>query len=298
MVLEQFIKRYGDRVTGVLSGFDRVLFRGTLRSLSRAEGLLSWLNWKRVLLKDFRALAEAASARLREHARQLAEKAGRPYRYLRSPKESKEKIAQAMVREEGIGEGLVCVLTAVEPCLSYSVRGRRGSRLELRRERRQCLFLYFYWVDREFGLMHVRLQSWFPFDVQVCLNGREWLARKMDRAGLGYRREENCFTGLEDVAGAQALADEMLQTRWERVLETLARRVNPLWKDLLREKSYYWTVRQDEYATDVMFQDHQTLAEIYPGLVRQAMQNFRSEDVLRFLGRKLDGRFTGSKRTG
>lgn len=293
MVLEQFIKRYGDRVTGVLSGFDRVLLRGTLRSLSRPEGLLSWLNWKGVLLKDFRGFAEGPSARLREHARQLAEKAGRPYRHLSSPKESKEKIAEAMVQEEWIREGLVCVLTAVEPCFSYSVRGRRGGWLELRRERRQCLFLYFYYVDREFGLMHVRLQSWFPFDVQVCLNGREWLARKMDRAGLGYRREENCFTWLEDVARTQALADGMLETRWERVLEALVRRVNPLLKDLLREKSYYWTVRQDEYATDVMFRDRPSLAEIYPGLVRQAMENFRSEDVLRFLGRKLDGRFRG-----
>ena len=294
MALEQFIKRYGDRVTGVLSGFDRVLFRGTLRSLSRAEGLGRWLNWKGVRLKDFGKFAEGQSARVKRGAEELAAKAGRPYRYLPSPKISKEKLAQEMVARETIREGLVCVLAATEPCFSYSVRGRRESgQLELRREQRKCLFLYFYFVDREFGLMHVRLQTWFPFEVQVCLNGREWLARKMDRAGLAYQREENCFTGLQEVAQAQALADEMLETRWERVLEALARRVNPLLKDLLAEKHYYWTVRQDEYATDVMFRDPPALAEIYPGLVRQAMENFRSEDVLRFLGRKLDGRFRG-----
>lgn len=298
MVLKQFIKRYGERVTGVLSGFDRLLFRGTLRSLSRAEGLGKWLNWKGVQLKEFGAFVQQQSGRVKQHAQQMAGKARRPYQYLASSKISKEQVAEQIRVRDGIQQGLVCVLAATEPCFSYSVRGRRQSgQLELRREQRQCLFLYFYFVDREFGLLHVRLQTWFPFEIQICLNGREWLARKMDRAGLAYQRAGNSFLWLEDAPRAQALADQMLETRWERVWGALARGVNPLLQDLLAEQSYYWTVGQAEYASDVMFRDRPALAEVYPPLVRQAIEHFHSEDVLRFLGQKLDGRFRGEVRS-
>jgi hypothetical protein len=43
--------------------------------------------------------------------------------------------------------------------------------------RRKCLFLYFYFIHRDFGLMHVKLQTWFPLQIQVYVNGHEWLAR-------------------------------------------------------------------------------------------------------------------------
>jgi len=32
--------------------------------------------------------------------------------------------------------------------------------------------------------MHARIQTWFPFRVFACVNGREWLARQLDEAGL------------------------------------------------------------------------------------------------------------------
>jgi len=45
--------------------------------------------------------------------------------------------------------------------------------------KRECLFLYFYFMDREFGMIHVKLQTWFPMPIQVYVNGHEWLARKL-----------------------------------------------------------------------------------------------------------------------
>src|SRR5262245_15973518 len=39
--------------------------------------------------------------------------------------------------------------------------------------------------------MYIRLQTWFPFEVQIGLNGREWLAQQLDRKGLKYQRSDN-----------------------------------------------------------------------------------------------------------
>jgi hypothetical protein len=196
MAQDQFNKKFGDRVLGTLSGFDRVLLKGMLRLLSQAAGLAYWLKTKGVARREFLGWAEGLSKQLRSHAVELAELAGRPYRYLNSAKIKKEDIAQQIVAREGIREGLVCVLATLESCQTYKIAWNTQGQLV--RCWRKCLFLYFYMVHPEMGLLHVRLQTWFPFDLQVCLNGREWLARQMDREGLKYERLENCFAWLPD----------------------------------------------------------------------------------------------------
>lgn len=292
--MEQFFERYGDRVKHVLSCPDRMLLRGTFPSLCRVEGMGPWLGYHRVLLKDFALFAQKQSDRLKEHAQAFARERHRPYEYLASSKISKQKRAGEIAERDGIREGLIAVFSCVESCFTFTVRkNREQKRIELARRESRCLYLYFYFIDREFGFMHVRLATWMPYDLQVCLNGQEWLARKMDRAGLLYRRLENCFADLGDPQKAQSLADAMLDTNWPRVLNHFAKLVNPILKDFLRDRSYYWTVREMEVATDLVFTDERVLPEIYPHLVHHAITSFGSQDVMRFLGHRLTRNFDG-----
>ena len=143
--------------------------------------------------------------------------------------------------------------------------------------------------------MHVRLQTWFPFTLQVCLNGREWLARRMAPAGRVYQQSDNCFTQIADIGRAQRMLDSLTTRKWMRRWNAWARRVN-VWLPTPEGQSlrgYYGTLRQDEYATDVMFREAQSLAQVYPALVRHAIEEFHSEDVLRFLGHRAANRFRG-----
>ena len=79
------------------------------------------------------------------------------------------------------------MLTAVEPCWSFEiVRDRASKRIEAEPRYRKCLHLYHYQIHPRFGFMSARIQTWFPFRTQICVNGREWLARSMDAAGLRY----------------------------------------------------------------------------------------------------------------
>jgi len=45
------------------------------------------------------------------------------------------------------------------------------------------------------------------------MNGRQWLARQMDRVGIDYRQRDNCFLWIEDYAAAQKLLDEQLASK-------------------------------------------------------------------------------------
>ena len=298
--MERFLKRHAGRILGVLSGFDRVLFRGTLRSLSYLQGMDKFLGSQRVLYKDFGAFAERLSAQVKAQAEALARQQQRPLLYLSSAQASKEDIARSIMEKDAIHQGLVCVLTCVEPCHSYFLhKDKERKLLHLASGPRKCLHVYYYFVDREFGLMHVRVQTWLPFPLQVCLNGREYLARQLDKAKIGYEKRNNCFVRIDDLPRAQQLLDRLVKRRWPKYLKALARRVNPLlWPHSgLALRDYYWSWRQGEYATDVMFRDNKSLKEIYPRLVRHALTVFSCRDLLRFLGRRVNRRFPGEVTT-
>lgn len=294
--MERFVEKYREDVTGILSGWDRLVFRGTARGLAVAKRMEGYLNYVGVLLKDWGTFVEEKSQRLKKASLAAAREQGRPVRYLWSSKTSKEDVARTIAQRDRIGEGLICVLTCVEPCRSYEVyRNRQTRMLELQPRWRKCLFLYHYWMDPVFGFMNARIQTWFPFSIQVCTNGRERLGRQMDRVGLRYERCDNCFPWIEDVPKAQALMDGQLRTNWPAALNAIARRLNPIHDELFApaQVDYYWTVYQSEWATDIMFRTPEALAAFYPKLIRAGISIFGSDDVMRFLGKKANGNFRG-----
>lgn len=288
--MEKFVSRHGEAVIGTLCGFDRLVFRGTLRILAHRGGMMTYLGAARVLLKDFAAHAQDLSRRLKQASEVLAGRSGRPLRYLASSASNKEEIARAIARADGVEQGLVCILTAVEPCLSYEIVRDRATRyLELEPRRRKCLHLYHYQVHPVLGFMHARIQTWFPFSIQICLNGREWLARTMDAAGLSYQRRDNCFVWLEDAARAQHLMDQQVRAAWPELLDGIAHSLNPEHDEMFRALpvEYYWSTYQSEWASDILFRDPARLARLYPKLVHHGLTTFLSPDVMRFLGRKI-----------
>lgn len=177
----------------------------------------AYLNACGVLIKDFGTFAQKLSAQVRAGSYQLAESCGRPLEYLSSNQRSKEQIAKQIAERDKVQSGLIVILSAIEPCQSFSVRGQRQTKeIHLVLEMRKCLFFYHYFLHPIFGFMHARVQSWFPFTIDFCLNGREWLAKQMDKAGIGYRRRENCFVAIDDWQRAQQLAERQLQTDWPK----------------------------------------------------------------------------------
>jgi hypothetical protein len=140
--MERFLTRHGDRIEGIVSGFDRLLFRGTLRSISFLEGMDRFLSSQRVLYKDFGAFAARITARVRRHAEDMAQQTGRPLEYLRSSAISKDARAREIIARDRLTEGLVCIFSCVESCMSFTVRGDRVSkRLRLVGGERKCIHL-------------------------------------------------------------------------------------------------------------------------------------------------------------
>jgi hypothetical protein len=285
--MEPFAEKYAADLAGTLSGFDRLLFRGSLLRLAPTHGMMAYLSFTRTLLKEFGDFAAGISLRIKEASYALAEAQGLLREHLRSPSVNKEERARQIAREHGITQGPVCLFSVVEPGNTFTVRS--GGRLRLEPQPRPCLHLYRYAFHPVVGWMGARLQTWFPFYVQVSLNGREWLAQQLDAAHLGYQRRDNCFLQVEDFARAQALLDAQGRTAWPELLDGILRDLHPLHPELFGDfrAEYYWAVQQSEWATDLVFRDPEKLRRLYPFLTRHAVHNLGCGDVLRFFGHRV-----------
>jgi len=299
--MQTFLTLHHNEILGQISMFDRMIFRGHLSGFYPQGAFQRFLNSQGTLLKDFGRYVQTMSGILKEHAQGVAKQAGRQFLYLNAPTtkatgKSKEDLAREIACRQGISEGLICVFSVLEPCMSFRVRGNpETQKLEVVRAPRKCLHFYFYLLDPEFGFMHVRLQSWFPFQIQLYINGREWLGRQMQGRGIEYRRYENSFLWVDRLSEVQSICQKFLRRKWVRLLDAFARRVNPLLTMIRQARfgGYWWVLDQAEIATDVMFANRSSLTPLLPEVLQYAMHTFSCEDVMRFLGRKLHGNFQG-----
>jgi len=166
-----FVQRHQGEVIGVLHGWDRIRLQGTLRSLYYQPVMERYVRRAGVMWTGFKKFASELTGRVREEGEKLAAAQSRPMVYVPSSRTDKEKLARQIQEQDGVKSGLIAILSCVEPCHTWFLRGNRATKkLELRLEWGRCLHLYFYWVHEQLGFLHLRLQTWFPFLIQICLN--------------------------------------------------------------------------------------------------------------------------------
>lgn len=288
--MDTFIHKFGSRINGWITGFDRLVFKGMIRPLMFSAGAQAFLGARGVLNKNYKAWMLAQSGELIEAVDQYARNTcGEKSIYLRSSNDRKDEIAHKHQQQVGITSGLIGVWSCVEAGTTYRATFDRVAGFpQLRVDNARCKHLYFYYDHPVYGFMSVRLQTWFPFGIQIAVNGREWLRRLLDAAGCAYLKHDNKFLYLADYTLAQQLLDKQLDTRWSHMLNAFLPEVFPTMTHTLGEKfGYYWTVWQSEWATDFIFDSPTTVTKLMDKLLCHALLTGTGERVLRYMGRPL-----------
>jgi hypothetical protein len=287
-----FLKQYNPLIAFTLECFDRVICKGHLQPLTYVAGMCQFVDRTlRIKRMDFMPWAEQQSQRIIAHAEKLAQEAQCPYEFVRG-KQRKDDLAAGYLRTRRLTAGLVCVLRCLEHCPSYRLVKGNG-RPTFAPACPPALVFYFYYLDPDLGLIHIRVPTRFPWSLQIAVNGHDYLAQQMVRAKMVFEQQDNAFVHLENPAQAQELARGFLDALTPTRLRALALRVLPPLHDALASLAHYWVLDQVEFATDLVFRDQQALAELYARLVDHAALNFKAPDILGFLGRKLCPQFNG-----
>ena len=119
--MKSFLEKHASKITGVLSCFDRMLFRGYLPIMS-GGAMAQFLSQTGIKFRNLKTFLTEHAETLKAHAQTMAEREGRPYIYLASAGVRKEQRAQEIAEADGIKEGLVCVFAQLEPCHTFSFR--------------------------------------------------------------------------------------------------------------------------------------------------------------------------------
>ena len=201
--MKYFAANHSRQISGTLQCFDRVIFKGHLKNISYADGLEKFIARRGLKIKDFAAFVKNQADQLVLHAKTIAEKQHRTYRYLES-RMRKDDAARDIAQKSNIQHGLICVFSELETCPSFKIAYGIG-RPQIISARRKCLCIYYYFMHRELGLIHVRIQTWFPFVIQIAVNGHEWLAIQMRRQHMAFEQLDNAFIKITDPHKAQQL---------------------------------------------------------------------------------------------
>jgi hypothetical protein len=151
--MSTFEDLHQDRVTGSLAMFDRMIFKGRLTGLYKENGAKCFLWSQGVALKDFTPYAKWTTARIADTVRGLAEAAGRPtisFDHVKTPNyaQRKDELAKSIAEADGIIEGIICVISAVESCMSFQVpKSFKTKTIGMYRRERKCLHHYLYLMD-------------------------------------------------------------------------------------------------------------------------------------------------------
>jgi hypothetical protein len=281
---QSLMERYGDRIAGVLSCYDRIVITGTVPVICYAEGMTRFLHSRGIRIFDYPQFAQTLRDRVRDVAASLAETADITIEHIAKSHVRKEEVVARVLAQRGDHPGLVHIVSAMEACDSYRPwHDKASGKTLVRPDSGKCLHYYFYFMDADLGLIYLRVPTWCPFRLQFYCNGHSWLARQLAAEGIDYTMADNAFVRIADCQRAQTLADALSPDLLHRTLDGYAAQCCPV-SDVFGQ-TYHWSLMQVEYATDLAFRSTTTLGPLYEQLVRQSVLSVKAEQVASFLGR-------------
>jgi hypothetical protein len=278
--------RYVEELAGQLRCFDRVILHGTLIDVAHPGALLVSMQQAGFRPRDLARFAQPITGQVREHIIGLARQQGVEIEMVVRKNFRQEDRVAEILKTRGRHPGLVHVFAVKESATVYDTRhARADGYVQIIARRGACIHYYLYWIHPRLGLIHVRVPTWLPLRLQVYFNGHNWLARKLEAAGIGYQMADNAFSQCADWNGAQALADQMDPRQLHAELKELTQQCCPATAQF--PNGYHWCLTQVEYAHDLVFKEAARMDALFAELARQALLAIKVEDVARFLGKRL-----------
>jgi hypothetical protein len=291
MGVELLTERHKDQIAGLLSCYDRIIIQGTVPGWCYASGMTGYFYARQMRIFDYPKWAQPLREALRANMERVAAENGIEIEFVRSRKSfRKEDRVKEVLSKRGEHPGVVCILSAMEPCGSYKPwHDKKTHKTYLKPDDGKCLHYYVYFVDEDLGLCSLRVPTWCPFRLQFYCNGHSVVARQMSQRNIAYRVLDNAFGWIADFERAQKLADEFRVQMLHQKLDGFADRYCPVVKQF--ELNYHWSLDQVEFATDIVFQRQSDLQAIYERLTRTAIHTVKPDNIATFLGRKLNGNY-------
>ncbi len=304
--MDRFSAVLGQAVQFVYTCWDRIVLNGYIERLQRPENLIYFFHDVVGVSCIEPAVLEQRTNAYKAWVRRITEEQGIPI--LAAPRGvRKEELVEPYYRRLKSAEGVACVLTSMEQgrtFVSYSPfrkppSGDAAYRL-IKACRKQFQHYYWYVLDPIMGPMSVRVATYFPFNVTCYFNGHSFVAQELTRAGVRFRKADNAFLGVGDVAALQAAADRLTTALLQRRCSYWVRRLVPVFSPAERAAlapGYRYSMAQMELATDVVFKRSAPLKALFRRACELGVLVGGAERTTHLFGRRISRRYQGKLQT-
>lgn len=285
---EFFGGRHDKNIKGIIECLDRVVIKGTFKRISYQKGIECEMCRRGKRFFDYQDWTKDQKDEIRKHVQKLAEKEALEIHHLQNRSIRKEDFVRELIGEKPEKTGIVCILSAMEGCMSFRPHyDKETGRSSLRYRKGHCLHYYVYINDPELGLCFIAFPTWLPFTIRFYFNGHNWLEKQLQQHGIDYTMDDNCFTDISDYEKAQELANSF------KIRAVLVKQLR-LWSlyclpTPIREFGMpYWTLHEVELATDVIFKSAKSLSGLYDEVIQTAILEVKAKNIATFLNRSLE----------
>ncbi len=274
-----------------IESVDRVYLNGYVPNLQMGGGVVNFIQeqfqWP---IPSPKAMYEMTE-RFKRTVELYAESMGREI-YQFSKDEDKDQVAQEHAQLFGIEEGVVLIGKAQEKSNAFrSQRKDRGGKVWFDYERRnvQVTHYYFYLMDKEFGLSFIKVCTYLPFEVKVCLNGHEWAKRQLQQKQIGFEALDNGFASCQEAEQLQTICHQL---NAEKIQAFFDQWVNQLPWPLTAEQraagySHQLSIWQMEVSRTQVFYDAEQGRALIEALIRDNLDLGRPDRVSLLFERKV-----------
>jgi hypothetical protein len=283
----EFLKKYSDKIEGIISCIDRIIISGTLDKWGYSKAMQSYLLTNNIRVLDFPNFAKQFNQQIRNQVEEIAEQNNIDIEHIRSPQRfNKELNIKKIIEKRGMHPGIVHIYTsmeitdAFEPQFDYTTK---KASLQIRTTK--CIHYYIYFIDKYLGLSFLRIPTWIPCRVQFYFNGHNLLAYKLQKNNISFQMHDNAFIKISNYQKAQELSDNIRAENLHQWLDKIISQYIPFL--VQTSQSYRWTLTQTEYSTDIIFKKQEDLKLLYEDIILNCIHSVKPENIAAFFSREL-----------
>ena len=304
--MERFIHLFADFLSLVYHCFDRIVIHGYLSGLSRPEQVVYFFRdvlgipvvSKEVLSQrtnDYRDWVEAY-ARNHKIPIEWGEKGTRKEDY----------VLPALRRmEKKNAYGVYFIFKSMEQGRTFRISvpkfpTRDPNHRILAHQRSRFTHYYFYIRDAVLGPIIVRVASFFPFHATYWLNGHSFIEQELKRKQIGFRKNDNAFLAVDNVAELQAAADRLSAEIIGKQLDYWTFLLGPKFSKKERSQmnlSRFYAIAQIEYCRNFIFKRHFPIHKIFERSCELGLWRLTAHRISEIFGVRLNKRLRGKLAT-
>jgi len=304
--MELFAKLYSSLLVFVYHCFDRIVIHGYLSGLSRPEQVVYFFHEvlgipmvdKEVLRQRTNDYQNWVEAYARNH--------NLPIQWAEKGVRKEDQVLPALHRmEKANAYGVYFIYKSMEQGRTFRVTVPKYPTSDpnyriVAQQWSRFTHYYFYVRDEFLGSIIVRVASFFPFHATYWLNGHSFIERELKRAGIGFRKNDNAFLAVDDVAALQAAADRLSPATIRKQLDYWTLLLGPKFSKKEREKmslSRFYAIAQIEYCRNFIFKRHFPIHKIFERSCEIGLWRLTANRISEIFGVRLNKRLHGKLAT-